>query len=181
MPELSTTKFKNASGRRYTKALFFETIMDSDKSTAVYTLKDQDHAGLPSLNRLYLELADPTEYLYATKYLEVWEHWQELCACVWFEPYVDRWRVELELKLKAEALARIKAEARSTSKNAFTANKLLLDGGWIDKGSRAPGKVGRPSTAAVKAKEATLKLESNAGSPDEHYQRILEELTRTVN
>jgi hypothetical protein len=155
---------KNASGRRYTKGLFYEMTLE-DKSSVSYTLKDRDYTDrrsgktYPSLKRLYMEVADPTEYLFAEQHLDGWDHWLELVECTWFKDYADRWRSELEVKLRAEALRRIKLEAKSTSKNAFTANKLLLDGGWKDKSQGGSKPVGRPSKEAVKAAEAQMKFD----------------------
>lgn len=121
--------FKSSTGGRYTRALFFETTL-ADKTTVVYTLKDFDHEGYPSLYRLYMEAADPTEYRFAVSHLDGWAHWEELLECTWFKPYVERWRRELDIRLRSEALAKIMAEAQSGSQNSYHANKYLLEGPW---------------------------------------------------
>lgn len=168
-------KFRNDSNSRYLKGLFFETT-GSDKSSVSYTLKDWDHTvdGVvyPSLYRLYLESEDLTEYEFANTHLDGWEHWEMLTACHWFKPYAERWRKELSLKIKARALRRLHAEAGSSSKNAFLANKYLVDKGWVEKGT-SPGR-GRPSKDEVKAAATELAAEERRLSDD--LSRIQKEL-----
>lgn len=139
---------------RYTKALFFEVAVD-DKSNVMYTLKDKDHKGYPSLYRLYMDMADPLEINFAEAYLDGWEHWQMICDTVWFKPYIKRWRHELQLKLRAEALLRIRDIAKDeTHRGSLAANKILLDGGWQTKEDTK--KVGRKSKDEIKAEAERL-------------------------
>lgn len=148
------------SNSRYLKGLFFETT-SSDKTSVVYTLKDWDHtvAGVvyPSLYLLYMAKEDLTEYEFANEYLDGWEHWEMLCNCNWFKPLVARWRKELALKVKARALNRLKAEAASSSKNAFLANRYLIDKGWVEKDTSS-GR-GRPSKKEVQEAANSLAIE----------------------
>lgn len=145
--EKVTNKFRNASNQRYTKQLFFEMV-DSEKSAVLYTLKDTDHKGFPSFYRLYMEIDDPTEWEVAQRLTDGWEHWEMLCACSWFKPYVERWRKELQLRMMSKALVRIKTEAKTGSKESFGANKYLLEKGWEPK-EKGPGR-GRPSKDEIK-------------------------------
>jgi hypothetical protein len=139
-------KFRDTNGRRLYKKLFFETTLGGeDKSKVLYTLKDFDHEGFPSLYRLYMQEADPTEYIFATKYFDSFDHWKNLTGRPWFKEIVARWREELDVSIRAAALKRIIAESKSASKNAFTANKYLLEKGWIQNGK------GRPSKEAIQA------------------------------
>jgi len=147
-------KFKTDQGIFYTKGLFFETTL-ADKSTVLYTLKNEDHEGYPSLYRLYMEQADLTEWEFANKHLGGWDHWQKICECNWFKEYIQRWREELELSIRAAALRRIQAEARSSSRNAYTANKFLVDAGWKPKEEKKDS-VGRPSKEAIRKKAIEL-------------------------
>lgn len=131
-----SNKFRHPTNNiRFLKQLFFETTL-ADKEWVLYTLKDVDHNGYPSLYRLYMEADDVTEYVFANTYLDGWEHWQMLCECAWFKPYVARWRQELDLRMKARALAAIRSEARSGSRNAFAANKYLMERGWEPKDAK---------------------------------------------
>lgn len=141
-------RFKNDSGALLLKGIFFETQM-ADKSSVVYTLKDRDHEGFPSLYRLYMEANDPTEYKFATTCLDGWEHWERLSACNWFKPYIEAWRRELEVRMKSQALQRIMSEAKTNSRESFNANKYLLEKGWEPKDGQS--KRGRPSKEEIKA------------------------------
>ena len=160
-------KFRNSTNGRYLKGLFFEQTL-ADKSSVVYTLKDWDHEGFPSLYRLYMEMEDLTEYEFANKYLDGWEHWEMLNACEWFKPYVERWRKELTLKVQARALKALRAEAQSSSKNSFVANKFLVDRGWVDKSEKSHGR-GRPSKDEVKKAADAIAL---------HDKRLEEDMQR---
>lgn len=155
---LETNKYRNKTNTRYLKALFFEKTLE-DKSTVLYTLKDTDHNGYSSLYRLYMEMDDLTEYEFANTYLDGWEHWQMLCNCDWFKPFIARWREELELRTKAKALKAIKEEADAGTKNSYSANKVLLEGGWKKDAEKkaTPGR-GRPSKDEIN-KQAVIEAE----------------------
>lgn len=131
-------KYKTPQGVFILRGLFYEETL-SDKATVLYTLKDQDHEGYPSLRRLYLEAGDMTEYFFAIKYLSGWAHWERLLECEWFQPYIERWRKELELTVRAKALIRIQLLSERESKESFNANKYLLSGIW----KKEPSKVTR--------------------------------------
>lgn len=167
-------KFRNAANGRYLKGLFFETT-GADKASVSYSLKDWDHpvgdVVYPSLYRLYMETEDLTEFEFANAHLDGWEHWEMLCNCAWFQPYVSRWRKELSLKIKARALNRLKAEAASSSKNAFLANRFLIEKGWVEK-EDGKGR-GRPSKDEVKAAATELAIVERR--IEEDYERLQKE------
>jgi hypothetical protein len=137
----------------------------------LYTLKDDDHSfgGLSFLSfyKLYMQTEDPTEYLFAKTYLDGWQHWELLCRAPWFKPYLVRFRTELDLGIRAAALQRIKGESKSNSKNAFTANRFLLEKGWISKESTR----GRPSNDEITRKAQEVLQDSQI--LDEDFQRII--------
>lgn len=155
----ANNKFKSSIGSRYLNGLFFERT-SADKATVLYTLKNEDHNNYPSLYRLYMEFEDVTEWEFANTYLDGWDHWTMLCDCTWFSPYILRWRRELELKLRARALKLIRSEAESDSKNAYYANKFLLEGGWKEKSTTASNGAGRPLKAKDTAKDEILAHEA---------------------
>lgn len=173
---IDKSKFKNATGQLYLLGLFYETT-GADKASVVYTLKEQDHEGYPSLHRLFLEESDPTEYQFAIKHLANWRHWETLAACKWFQPYVTRWRKELEIKLRAEAIARIHAESAAGGKSAFQAMRYLADAGWVSKGSTAPSR-GRPSKAEIK--DAADQLFQAKDDVDADFERIITDTAGTA-
>lgn len=163
-------KYRNASGARYLNGLFFEMV-GADKSSVLYTMKDEDHLGFPSLYKLYMEMADPTEYRFATAYLDGWEHWEILTQCSWFKETVDRWRRELEVSLKSKALARVITISQTAGKESFAANRYLLDGPWKPAGA---SKRGRPSKEAIIKEATSIVAEANETAQD--YKRLLGDL-----
>lgn len=167
--QIDKTKFRHPNtNSRYLKGLFFEQT-GADKSTVVYTLKDSDHEGYPSLYRFYMEVNDPTEWKFAQEYLDGWEHWEMLTSCTWFKPYIARWRKELELRMKSEALARIMRESKTTSKESFSANRYLLEKGWEPKEGPSHRR-GRPS------KDDIAKAATELASADKRLSDDLERL-----
>lgn len=164
------SQFRIDTGQRLLRGLFFETTL-ADKTGVVYTLKDRPHMGYPSLYQLYMATDDPTEYIFATTHLESWDHWERLCKCSWFKPYISRWRRELELRTRARALAQIKAAATAGTRDSFQAQKFLVNSGW--RSSEGP-KRGRPSKDEI-ATEAN-RIASDKLSLDEDLARIQEKL-----
>lgn len=171
-----SSPYKNEQGVYYTKSLFFETIGNpAERDHVIYTLKADDHNGLRSLRRLYLEEMDPTEYRFANKYLGGWDHWKKFLEANWFKAHIDVWREELELKLKSIAYERIMAEANDDlSKNKILANKYIVETlRRIQKNEDLGEKntKGRPDKAAVDKKAFELALSHDNISKD--AERIL--------
>lgn len=146
-------RFKNDVGAYLLGGMFYEQTL-SDKRQVLYTLKDRDHLGYPSLYRLYMEADDPTEYSFAVANLDGWAHWERLIECTWFQPYVERWRRELEVRMRATALLHLRATASSDSKEAYQANKFLVGNGWKEGGPKR--RAGQPSKAEVNAEANRL-------------------------
>lgn len=162
-------KFKNSTGGYLLNAMFYETTL-ADKSQVSYTLKREDHEGFPSLYRLYMEADDPTEYNFATAHLDGWDHWERLCECTWFQPYVTKWRRELEIRTRAYALLEVRAKAKDAdSKESFQANKFLLAGGWKPPAEKR--RVGAPSKEDVA--KAAHDIAMNKTMLDDDLERIM--------
>lgn len=162
-------KFKNDSGKFLLRGMFYERV-GADKTGVLYTLKDKDHQGFPSLKRLYLETADLTEYKFAKKYMASVEHWDALCECIWFEPEIKLWRKELFLKIQSEALANIITESKRDGASKLQANKYLLERGWEPK-TPTTNKRGRPSKEAIR--EAAEDLFTDEQRLKDDYQRLM--------
>ena len=162
-----SNKFKNYQGVRYTKGLFYEETL-ADKSSVVYTLKNEDYQGYPSLYRLYMECEDPTEVSFVEKYLDSWDHFEMLLACEWFQPKIERWRRELNLRLRAKALNNIREIAARPGKEQLNANKYLLN--WLETPAGA-SKRGRPTKVAIEA-EAKRLASSNRQIEDDHSRLL---------
>lgn len=162
------SKFRNASNQRLIKQLFYEECYGKEDKYAVYTLKDYDHAGYPSLYRLYMEMGDFKEYAFAETYLDGYEHWLMLCRTSWFKPYIARWREELLLREQGIALNRIREVARTKEhKSSYEANKFLLTASWASLGHSK----GRPSKEQVKAEAERIATAEKQISED--AERIL--------
>lgn len=163
------SKFRSSTNQRLTKSLFLEESY-MDQSSVLYTLKDQDHNGFPSLYRLYMEMSDPTELEFARAYFDGWEHWLMIANASWFKPYIAKWREELDVQIRANALKSIRNVASDGfHKQSYEANKFLLLGGW--KPQQGKDKVGRPSKEAIKSEAE--RLFENEKSINEDYKRIL--------
>ena len=166
--KLDKSKFRNPSGARYLKGLFYEET-GSDKSSVIYTLKDQDHKSFVSLYRLYMEIGDLTEYKFAIATLDGVDHWEMLCNCEWFKPFVSRWRYELELKTRSNALEAILTLSQTKeSPNAYQANKYLLEGNWKPAGAK---KAGRPTKVAIQ--QETHRIASQAREEASDLERVM--------
>ncbi len=147
--------FKDDNGRYLTRGLFKETISAERKkvSDAPYTLKPYDDGPYRSLKKIYLETGDPTEYLFAVDAFgeEGWDQWQRLSKVAWFQEYITAWREELEIKLRATGVQKMRELADSGNKDAA---KWVAEGAWDKKSA------GRPSKAQVKGelkKQAKIK------------------------
>ncbi len=119
--------FTNSRNNYYITKLFYE-LAPADKSTVLYTLKDQDYLGFPSLRRLYMEMEDILEYEFATKYFDGWEHWLLVANNKLIKPYITLWRTELELKVRTQALKEFMKI--DTPQLKYAVNKYLLERGW---------------------------------------------------
>lgn len=150
--------YRASNGVYYTKQLFYE-FADSDKSYVLYTLKDQDYMGYPSLRRLYIEMDDQSEYQFANRYFAGWSHWKKLLRCPWFADYISEFREELQIKSSASYLTSIRLKALEGN---LAANKYLLEQGWKD----SKEKVGRPSKEKIKAEADKMFRDSTDISDD---------------
>src|SRR3546814_11279720 len=79
----------------------------------------------------------PTEYEFANKHLANWNHWKRLLANVIIRRYIDEWREELELKMKAKAVREMQALVNSEN-GKFKAAKYLDDKGWDKRAAGMP-------------------------------------------
>lgn len=155
------------NGVMRTQSLFLEESY-GDQSAVTYTLSPFDHEerGLPSIYKLYLDLADPDEFIFANTYFLGMDHWRKICEAPFFAPHLEKMRADLRLKIKSEALVSIKKEAGNPdSKNYFAALKYLSDGGYEEK-----AKKGRPSKAAVAAE--TKKQAAERSELDDMLNRM---------
>lgn len=165
------SKFKNINGVLFTKELFWE--LANNRDNAIYTLKDEDHAWqgrvFPSLYRLYMEVGDITEYSFAVQHLYSWEHWKALSSAPFFQPFINKWREELEVRQRSEALANIMKASKGTTRDAFVASKYIAEGWDKPKAGR-----GRPTKDQVLSAAKTIAEDEKRTEKD--YLRIVSNL-----
>jgi hypothetical protein len=80
---------------------------------------------------------DPTEYDFANKYFEDFEHWELVANSPFLADHVASWRKELKIRIKSEAYKQIAQEAFMGGRNSFQANKYLYEGSTPAKATKA--------------------------------------------
>lgn len=121
-------KFKDDKGGYITQSLFLEVGYDTTRAMYTFSDEDKEYQGVTykSLRKLYIEMADPTEYHFATTYLWGWEHWQRIVNNKLLAVEVEKWREELEVKLRAVGVRNIIRQ----SGDSMVAAKWVADGQW---------------------------------------------------
>jgi len=125
-----------------TQSLYLET--NRSGLEPIMTLKEVDweHKGemFPSLHRLYMEIADVTEYQVAIQVFGSWKGWQRQCGNPTIMEHIADWREELEIAIRSKAVeAMVKVSSEEGSKGT-AASKYLADRGWIKRKAGAPSK-----------------------------------------
>lgn len=151
--DFDRSKLRDSKNAQRTQSLFFEYYIDN--AEAVFTTKDDDYTvngtKYLSLKKIYLEIADPTEYEFAITVFGNWRHWQRLTR-KFLKAYVEVWRSELSVKLRSKAIKQAMSNAKSGN---FNAAKWVADKGW-------ESKRGRPS----KKEKAQIQAEDKQVSDD---------------
>ena len=164
---------RTAVGRMKFSSLFAETTNYPDLP-ALYTLGDQDRWNVEetrfykSIRKIYLEIGDPTEYLFAQKVFGSWEHWVALREKSYMKKHVERWRYELEVRTQAAAVQEVMNQLKSDNKaTALAAAKYMAERGWEKK-------QGRPSKADMERKQSLDKEIASQVTDD--YKRLVTHL-----
>lgn len=155
-----TSPFKGRNGSWLTKSLFKDLDWVSNPS-GLFTVAE--------LKQMYLETEDPTEYIFAETHLGGWSHWQTILKSSQIRAHIELWRGELDARLHGKAVERIRKIAEAGGKDAFAANKYLLEGRY--KQNETPR--GRPSKAEVGRKAQQIAEEASRVTED--FQRMFSE------
>lgn len=133
-------QLKDSLGRPLTQSMFLEIGYVTQYAIFTFNDDDKEYNGkiYPSLKKLYLQIADPTEYEFAKTCLLGWTHWKRLLENKALRPYFEEWREELEVLLRSEGV-RAAMDMTSSEGGNFQAAKWMADRGWE---KRTPG---RPS------------------------------------
>jgi hypothetical protein len=125
-------QMRDVEGRFRTQSLFWETSTKREKYPPLFTLKDKESKGLPSLRQIYFtyEHLPEHEYEFALDVFGSWELWNKIATESTVRHHIVEWRKELEMKVRASAMkAMIQSALNDGSKGAATA-KYLSEAGW---------------------------------------------------
>ena len=157
---MSKFRSDSTSNQLKTMSLLLEASREGDESPPIYTLAKEDRLDKNgnlciSLYKAYMAEDDLSEYSFASKYFESWEHWQRMKANQTYAPAYREWAIELEHRTKSKMLARIKeiAENGSLDANKFLAT-VKFTNGLPDTLKNVPANAlgrGRPSNATPTA------------------------------
>jgi 5-methylcytosine-specific restriction endonuclease McrA len=116
------------NGRYRTKSLFTELSPDG-----IWSLEE--------FKRLYLTIADPTEYQFAVQLLGSWKHWQLLSGRPFMRTFIRNARAELSVLIRSRA-----ALALTQSENVAALKMLATERvEWLDPTeSRGAGRPTKP-------------------------------------
>lgn len=135
----------DSTGRRLTVGLFQEL---SDNPAAPFSLADW--------RRVYVECADPTDYAACQRLLGSWDHWQLLLECKGFMEHLQRWRDEVDAKLRSEAIAELKHQSKGAK--GTMAAKWLAERGAVPMKRGRPRKEEQPTAEVDRAKKDAERL-----------------------
>lgn len=159
---------KDKMFRYRTTSLFWET-RTSIRPTEIdydpiFTLKDRDiikdGVTLYSLKNIYMAYDHIPEYEYefALDVFGSWDQWQRLANDSTIRTHIKDWRLEVEVKLKAEAIRAMLAASREGDAKGVAAAKYIADKGYSVKR-------GRPSKEEV---ERERKISAGVSKDLEH-------------
>ena len=135
--------FKDSIGRWRTKSLFYEINEYRVDPETLFTITEADKEingkKLLSMRKLFVEAEDPTGYVIANEYLGGYAHWEALCKSS-IKGEIEKWKIELEVKLRCLGL---KTTISAAKNGNFNASKFLAEKGWDKRIA------GRPSSEDV--------------------------------
>ena len=146
-----TDPVRTPLGHYRTESLFLEQWRPMETARPVYTLQREDREDprvpgsiLPSFQKRYIELGDPTGYKAAIDLLGSWQHWGKLAKTPWFKEHLNTWNEEVIAALHSRGLDTF---VRQADKGDLKAAEWLV--GYTPEGPRERTKRGRPSKAEV--------------------------------
>lgn len=159
-----TDSVRTPLGHYRTESLFLEQWRPIDSARPVYTLQRDDREDprvpgsiLPSFQRRYIELGDPSSYKAALDLLGSWQHWQKLAKTPWFQPHLRLWNEEIVAQMKSKG---VETFVRSADRGDLKAAEWLV--GYSLEGPPVKHGRGRPSRSDInKAAKDTADAERN--------------------
>jgi hypothetical protein len=104
---------------------------------------------LENWRRVYVYIADPTEYSTAMVLIGNWQHWQAMRANKTLAKHFDEWSQEVEIKLRSAGVLNMISLAGSTAPGASASAKWLAEAGFVTD-QRLKTKAGRKKEEDVK-------------------------------
>lgn len=135
-----------------TESLFYETLTGAmaKKYDPVFTLKEFDYKGLPSMYRIYMDSTD--EYDAAMKCLGSMAHWEKLCGLSWFvngrdgiHRGLNAWREDIKRRDASTAKKTLIEKAKSDDTSAARALLAYSE----DRNSKGRPKKQKEKTQAI--------------------------------
>ena len=143
---VTNSPWRDSTGKFLTESLFLEFKNPYWEGEPMWTIRDEEFKGIPSAKKVYLDARDPTEYIPALIICENWAHWLRLLENKRIFAEIEKWRMELEVKIRSEAIQGLRLSDKGSDL------KWLAERGWADR------KVGRPSKEK-KARDAGINKE----------------------
>ncbi len=166
--------YRNENNQRYTRQLFYEQWsqlpMENRVMEPAFTLY-HNKEGYKNLGREYVNDCDPTGYTTALRIFGEYSYWKYLLKASWFREAVRTWDEELEAKLYAQGLAKIRDLVNSDDKGALTAAKFLANKEF--KLDRKGSVRGRPSTEEVEGRLAQVAQDTSDLASDAARIRLV--------
>ena len=136
----------DSTGKKLTAGLFEELADPATAAKPVFKLSDW--------RKTYVEIADPTDYQAAMVLIGNWEHWLALMKCPGFVEELEKWKEEVDTKLKSEAVSELIKQSKTDKGTA--AARWLAEHGYVDK------KRGRPAKKKEEAGDDSKRLREDA-------------------
>ena len=111
---------------------------------------------LSTWHRVYVDVCDPTDYKAAMVLIGQWEHWTMLLECKAFMVELEKWRKEVEVKLRSEGVIELRRQAKDIKGTA--AAKWLAEQGVVKTKGRVPKNMEDNSAAKIASDAKRLKL-----------------------
>ncbi len=115
-----------ANGNKLTTSLFEELVRDDSTVKPVFKLADW--------KKVYVDAGDPTGYEAAMELIGDWDHWLALMESPAFKAHVDRWNLEIEVRMRSNAVKQLIKQSRLPTGTA--AAKWLAEAGFVERDKR---------------------------------------------
>lgn len=115
-------KVVDSYGRRIILSLFEE--FKRTEFTPLWSLKKDWY-------KIYLEVADPTEYETAMCLIGDWEHYNLIRNHPKIKPTMDKWAKEVEVRLRSKAILQMAKHANAP--NGASAAKWIAEGAFMQR------------------------------------------------